>query len=65
MSSDFEAKHRKAVLLRLEEAMQRAKDSSANLECVAIDLSISVANHRTIHQECAELALCALKEKAS
>jgi hypothetical protein len=62
MSAKIEALHRDAILLRLDEAMKRAKESSCNLECVAIDLAVSVCEHRAVHQECAELALTALKE---
>ena len=65
MSAELEKSTRNAVVLRLEEAMKRAHESSCHLECVAIDLSISVAEHRSVRQECAELCLSALKEKAS
>jgi hypothetical protein len=65
LAQESERTFREAIVMRLDEAMARARDSAANLECVAIDLSISVVNHREIQQECSELALCALKEKAS
>jgi len=43
-------------VIRLEEAMKRAVDSSANLECVSIDLSVSLVQQRACREELVEEA---------
>jgi hypothetical protein len=45
-----------ANVIRLEEAMKRACESASDLECVSIDLSVSLVQHRSGQEELKEVA---------